>query len=32
MTFPDIAFLHCLADLADAETMARYRTDIAVDT
>ena len=32
MTFPDTAFLHRLADLADAETMPRYRTDIAVDT
>ncbi len=32
MILPDTAFLHRLADLADAETMPRYRTDIAVDT
>ncbi|WP_380931704.1 histidinol-phosphatase [Sphingomonas qilianensis] len=31
MTLPDAAFLHRLADLADAETMPRYRADIAVD-
>jgi histidinol phosphatase-like enzyme (inositol monophosphatase family) len=32
MILPDAAFLHRLADLADAETMPRYRTNIAVDT
>jgi len=32
MIFTDAAFLHRLADLADAETMPRYRPDIAVDT
>ncbi len=32
MILPDIAFLHRLADLADAETLPRYRTDIAVET
>jgi len=32
MSSPDAAFLHRLADIADAETMPRYRTDIAVDT
>ena len=31
MILPDIAFLHRLADLADAETLPRYRTDIAVE-
>ena len=29
MILPDIAFLH---RLADAETLPRYRTDIAVET
>lgn len=32
MTLPDAAFLHHLADIADAETMPRYRTDLAVNT
>jgi histidinol phosphatase-like enzyme (inositol monophosphatase family) len=32
MILPDAAFLHHLADLADAETMPRYRADIAIDT
>lgn len=32
MKLPDIAFLHRLAGLADAETIPRYRTDTAVDT
>ncbi len=32
MILPDAAFLHRLADLADAETLPRYRTDIAVET
>ncbi|PTW47353.1 inositol monophosphatase family protein [Sphingomonas faeni] len=31
MIRPNVAFLHRLADLADAETMPRYRADIAVD-
>jgi histidinol phosphatase-like enzyme (inositol monophosphatase family) len=32
MTMPDAAFLHHLADIADAETLPRYRTAIDVDT
>lgn len=28
---PDISFLHRLADLADAETLARFRTRLKVD-
>ena len=29
---PDATFLHRLADIADAQTMPRYRTELAVDT
>ena len=29
---PNADFLHRLADIADAETMPRYRTELAVDT
>ncbi|MFM0287174.1 histidinol-phosphatase [Paraburkholderia megapolitana] len=29
---PDISFLHHLADIADAQTLPRYRTGLAVDT
>ncbi len=32
MTRPDAAFLHHLADLADAETLRRYRTDLTIET
>lgn len=32
MRTPDTAFLHRLADLADAETMPRFRTELAVNT
>lgn len=32
MTLPDADFLHHLADIADAETLRRFRTDLAVDT
>jgi histidinol phosphatase-like enzyme (inositol monophosphatase family) len=32
MNLPDATFLHRLADIADAQTLPRYRTDIAVDT
>jgi len=32
MQAPDATFLHRLADIADAETMPRYRTDLAIDT
>jgi histidinol phosphatase-like enzyme (inositol monophosphatase family) len=32
MQAPDTAFLHRLADIADAETMPRYRTELAIDT
>lgn len=32
MTFPDADFLHRLADLADRETLPRYRIDLAVET
>lgn len=32
MQAPDAAFLHRLADIADAETMPRYRTELAIDT
>ena len=29
---PDTTFLHRLADIADAQTMPRYRTELAIDT
>lgn len=32
MHAPDAAFLHRLADIADAETMPRYRVELAIDT
>lgn len=32
MHAPDAAFLHHLADIADAETMPRYRTEQVIDT
>lgn len=32
MQTPSADFLHRLADIADAETMPRYRTDLAIDT
>lgn len=32
MTIPDAAFLHYLADIADAETLPRYRHDLAIET
>lgn len=32
MSMPDADFLHRLADLADAETLRRYRTDITIET
>jgi histidinol phosphatase-like enzyme (inositol monophosphatase family) len=31
-SLPDAAFLHHLADIADAETLPRYRTPLAVET
>lgn len=31
ITLPDVAFLHRLCDLADAETLPRFRTGLAVD-
>jgi histidinol phosphatase-like enzyme (inositol monophosphatase family) len=32
MTWPSCAFLHHLADIADRETMPRFRTDLKIDT